>query len=370
MPSRPCWIRATSIVVLSLIIGAPTTSAQRAAWEAVGPSPPAVFAPVAIGPVGSGIIYIGTFGGGVLKSTDKGHSFRPTNNGLANLAVTAMAAHRTDIDRIYLGTFGGGSLRSEIYQTSDGGANWTFLTQTASPPFTIAVDPLRWWIVYSGHMGPPRLQKSIDGGATWAEANVGLPNAPVWTIQIDRENPEILYAGTGGGGAFKSVNGGASWSPLSVASTVFAIAIDPRDSQTIYAGTDGDGVYRSFDGGQTFARAGSPRNGRVLSLALDPSRRGVVYAGMLGGGVAVSLDFAQTFTDTALERGFALGLSMSDWGEVFVGTDFAGVMRSGNYGAVWSPVAGEALREIKAQNIYGLTVDPGNPARVGPCQRL
>jgi photosystem II stability/assembly factor-like uncharacterized protein len=104
---------------------------------------------------------------------------------------------------------------------------------------------------------------------------------------------------------------------------------------------------------------------RWLSLAFGPpSRRGVVYAGTGGGGVAVSTDFGLTFTDTTLTRGLALVLSMSDRGEVYVGTNFYGVMKSGSYGAVWSSLATNPLREIKAQNIFALTVDPGDPARV------
>jgi hypothetical protein len=41
MPRKPWWLRATTIVVLSFVFGASTTLAQPAAWEVVGPSPPA-----------------------------------------------------------------------------------------------------------------------------------------------------------------------------------------------------------------------------------------------------------------------------------------------------------------------------------------
>jgi len=351
----------TAVLTSWLLSGASPATAQTAAWQAVSPAP-AVMAQIAIGPSGSGIVYIGTFGGGVLKSRDDGRSFQPFNNGLNDASVSAMTAHPTDIDHLYVGTFSGG-----IYRTTNGGANWTLVTvaATPSPIFAIAIDPVRPSTIYVGSFGSPLLRKSTDAGATWTDANRGLPSgAPVWTIQIDPRNPDVLFAGTGGGGAFKSINGGATWTPLSVASTVFALAIDPQESDTIYAGTDGGGVYRSFDGGEHFAREISPGNGRVLSLALDRARRGAVYAGTLGGGVAVSLDFAQTFTATSLARGFALALSINDRGEVYAGTNSAGVFRSGSYGVVWSPVAADALSEIKAQNIYGLTIDPTNPARL------
>lgn len=361
MVGRTRWTRVAWLVAASLLIGAPRPLAQRAAWEAVGPAPPAVEAPVAVGPAGSGIIYIGTFGGGVLKSRDEGRSFKSVNSGLTNLAVTAMVMDPTKTEVVYVATFGAG-----IFKTVDGGANWTFSGEANALILWMAIDPLRPSILYmgSGPGGAPAVRKTTDGGLTWANANVGIPTTFVWSIQIDRGNPDVLYAGTGGAGAFKSVNGGVSWTPLSVAPTVYTLAIDPRDSNVVYAGTYGGGIYRSVDAGQTFSQAGSPSNGRVLSLALDPSRRGVVYAGTAGGGVAVSTDFAATFTDTALTRGIALVLSTSDKGEVYVGTNFYGVMKSGSYGSVWSSLAKNPLSEIKAQNIFALTIDPGHPARV------
>ena len=350
------------LVAASLMTGAPSTLAQPSTWEAVGPAPPAVEAPVAVGPAGSGIVYIGTFGGGVLKSVDDGRSFKSVNNGLTSLAVTAMVMDPTKTEVVYVGTMGAGA---GIFKTVDGGAHWTF-TGEANLIVWIAIDPLRPSILYtgSGAGGGAAVRKTTDGGLTWANANAGIPATLVWSIQIDRGNPDVLYAGTGGAGAFKSVNGGASWTPLSVAPTAYTLAIDPGDSNVVYAGTNGGGIYRSLDAGQTFSQVGSPSNGRVLSLALDPSRRGVVYAGTAGGGVAVSTDFAATFTDTALTRGIVLVLSSSDRGEIYAGTNFYGVLKSGSYGSEWSSLAKNSLSEIKAQNIFALAIDPGNAARV------
>ena len=335
-----------------------SVSAQPSAWRPVGPAPPAVITPVVVGSPGSGLIYIATFGGGVLKSTDTGRSFSTANNGLTVLTVTSMAAHPTDVRHLYIGIFGAG-----LFHTMDGGESWTPLATTPAPPTTIAIDPARPSTMYLGLLAGPRLRKSADGGVTWTDANVGLPNAPVWSIQIDPDDPDVLFVGTGGGGAFKSIDGGVTWSRLTLPSYVSAVAIDPRDSQTVYGGTD-EGVYRSVDAGASFARAGSPGSGRVLSLILDPRRRGVVYAGTLEDGVQVSADFGETFRRTGLSRGTALVLSSDDAGVVYVGTGSSGVMKTGSFGLLWSPVAAELLNSINGQNVYGLTVDPQNSARV------
>ena len=85
----------------------------------------------------------------------------------------------------------------------------------------------------------------------WTAANSGLPeNTKVNAIAIDPSNPETVYAGTSGGGVFKTTDGGDSWaaadSGLPTSLTVNAIAIDP--SSPVYAGTE-DGVFKSTDRG-------------------------------------------------------------------------------------------------------------------------
>ena len=53
--------------------------------------------------------------------------------------------------------------------------------------------------------------------------------------------PTTLYAGTAGGGVFKSTNGGGNWSAVNTGltcySSVYALAIDPATPTTLYAGT-------------------------------------------------------------------------------------------------------------------------------------
>lgn len=357
-----CRAVLAAMVVIHLLAGgagAPVVRAQSAAWSQLPSGPPAVEAPVGLCPGDPGLVYIGTFGGGVLRSRDEGRTFQVANAGLTNLAVSAMVVDPIHCEIVYAATFGGG-----LFKTIDSGRSWQSLGEAAGATLWLAIDPIRPEILYSGVNGGAGVLKSVDGGVSWQPANQGLPVTSVWTVQIDREHPDVLYAGTGGGGAFKSTDGGASWRPLPVGPIVWSIAIDPRRSDTVYAGTNGEGVFRSDDGGATFHRVGSPRDRRVTALAHDPGRRGVVYAGTAGGGVAYSVDFGVTFTETTLDASLTLSLVVQDDGDVYAGTGTDGVRVSGSYGAVWREVAPEALRALSAQNVYGLAVDPHDPARV------
>ncbi|MFN5814186.1 MAG: WD40/YVTN/BNR-like repeat-containing protein, partial [Bacteroidota bacterium] len=68
-----------------------------------------------------------------------------------------------------------------------------------------------------------------------------------------------LYVGTAGGGIWKSLNGGISFTPIfdKYCQSIGALALDPSSSKTIYAATGesnmrnsvsiGDGIYKSTD---------------------------------------------------------------------------------------------------------------------------
>ena len=82
--------------------------------------------------------------------------------------------------------------------------------------------------------------------SNWSAINSRLTNTDVYSLAIDPKNTQTIYAGTYGGGVFKSTNGGSNWSKINSGltnTTVWSLAIDPTNTQIIYAGTDG-GVFR------------------------------------------------------------------------------------------------------------------------------
>jgi photosystem II stability/assembly factor-like uncharacterized protein len=66
--------------------------------------------------------------------------------------------------------------------------------------------------------------------------------------------PTTLYAGTFGGGVFKSTDGGESWESLSITIGGFAVSgysvvIDPAMPTTVYVAGGLAGVFKSTDRG-------------------------------------------------------------------------------------------------------------------------
>src|SRR2546422_1378767 len=81
----------------------------------------------------------------------------------------------------------------------------------------------------------------------------------IQVLAIAPTTPTTLYAGTNGGGVFKSTNLGASWSAVNTGLTspgVLALAVDPATPTILYAGTGGAGgafVFMSTDGGGSWS---------------------------------------------------------------------------------------------------------------------
>src|SRR5438067_972506 len=78
---------------------------------------------------------------------------------------------------------------------------------------------------------------SIGGGQI---PGGGQVSGRITAIAGDPTNADVIYIGAAGGGVWKTINGGQSWTPLTDnQATLFmgAIAVAPSNPQVIYAGT-------------------------------------------------------------------------------------------------------------------------------------
>jgi photosystem II stability/assembly factor-like uncharacterized protein len=331
------------------------------AWRPVGPAPPAIEASIAIDSA-TRTVFIASLGGGILKSKDGGQTFAPANQGLDSLVVASLAMAQNDPNLIYAGTGAG------IYKTVNGGASWS-ATGSDLLPLSLIIDPTNANILYAGFNGD--LQKTTDGGDTWVSSANGIDNPLVFSLAIDPNNTSVLYAGTAGTGAFKSVDGGATWNPLNVDTTVWSLYVDPTNSNVIYAGSNGNGVFKSTNAGASFVRTGSPAVGVVLALAKSGKR---LYAGTATQGVSLSKDDGATWTKTGISDGLGLVLSIGSDGSVYAGTNFDGVFEHSaptkdsdeddRRASNWRRVAWRQLKDCRCQNGHALGIDPANREHV------
>lgn len=349
------------LFVLAAPIAAFAAGHGDRSWQSVGPSPPAVEAAI-VSNAATHTIFIGSNGGGILKSTDDGASFVAVNNGLDDVTIAAMAMDPTNPAIVYA------SAAFSMYKTIDGGASWFPIGGSG---VSLIIDPENPSILYAGLSPSGGVAKSVDGGETFLPASNGMGTPAVFALAIDPNNPNVLYAGTQGSGAFKSTDGAQTWIPLNIDSTVWSLLIDPADSNVVYAGTNGHGIYRSVDG-NSFERIGSPDVGVVFALAKSGKQ---LFAGTATQGISVSGDGGRHWKNADVTPNTVLIMSVGARGEVYAGTNFDGVWVHRAEGLqerghlneqerAWHRLAWRQLQRCACQNGHAIAVDPGDSEHV------
>jgi hypothetical protein len=106
--------------------------------------------------------------------------------------------------------------------------------------------------------------QSTDRGATWSPVNAGLEDLLNSRVQINGlivnpVNSNAVYLATTGFGVFKSSDGGATWASYNDGLTsidVRALGINRDAPNVVYAGTPG-GVFKIWEEGyDNLSRAG------------------------------------------------------------------------------------------------------------------
>ncbi|HEV2113459.1 MAG TPA: hypothetical protein VGR50_04875, partial [Terriglobales bacterium] len=175
------------------------------------------------------------------------------------------------------------------------GTSWSLIgPQATSSPFykpyvsgrvsALAVDPTDPNTVYLGG-AEGGVWKTTNGGANWTPLTDGQASLATGSIAIDPQNHTTIYVGTGeenfggdnyyGAGVLKSTDAGASWShlpgpfvgptnsnPPSGGAYIGSIAVQPGNSQVLLAGVliystqgtnFGQNIMRSTDGGVSWS---------------------------------------------------------------------------------------------------------------------
>ncbi len=107
-------------------------------------------------------------------------------------------------------------------------------------------------------------------------------------LAIHPSNEQVIYVSSPGGGIWKTINGGAAWTPLtdnnSTWMNVYALTLDPLNPNIVYAGMTGSvGIIKSTDAGTTWSPAGAGPSGTVRKILIHPGSSNIVFAAATNG---------------------------------------------------------------------------------------
>src|SRR5262245_14497636 len=350
--------RQATVAVFLVTVGSFGLSAHAGvgSWTSGGPFAKSVKDLIAH-PNQSAVLYAGTFGLGVYKSTDGGVTWRQHRSGFRNSFVRCLAMDPARPETLYAGTNDG------LYGSHDGDSTWTLLFDAGALGTSVravTLDRFHPGTIYTGTFDVG-IFKSIDYGAHWTPINLGLTNTSVRCITIHPTNPDTVLAGTGtNGGVFSSSDGGLSWEQIpDTAVSVSAaekIVYDLQRPTNIYVATGSHGVILSRNGGVTWSRlARGLTSFLTRSLVVIDTVR---YVGTDTSGV-----FFSTLSDTlwhAASNGMSNrqvdALLARSQTEVWAGTDGGGVFHTVNSGGSWSQVDGGLL----LTDVLSLAISPNS----------
>ncbi len=255
------------------------------------------------------------FGLGIYRSDDGGSSWQ--NKGLAEgRYISRIAVDPRDSDHVFASVtgklFGTGPNRG-VFRTSDGGNSWErcFALTDSTAGIDLAMNPenpdiiyVAMWertrgLTYRNSGGPSSgIWRTTDGGDNWTHLTNGLPGGRNGRIGLTLcgSQPDILYsvyANESGAlsGAYKTTNGGDSWTSVMSGSlsNVYSsygwwfgnIRVDHFNPNNVFI--LGVPLYRSTNGGSSWSESGSNMHVDHHAMAFAPSQQGKVYEGNDGG---------------------------------------------------------------------------------------
>lgn len=333
-------------------------------------------------------VLAGTSGAGVYRSQDGGTTWAPSNGGIAQTNVMALAGNT---GFVFASIETGG-----VFRSADNGLTWTpattgieghrMLSLLANDSFILAGDSMNGvyksinngasWFLSNNGMGATSVgamaqsgsvllaagdnftYRSTNGGDQWISIS-DLDFRAIWGFGV---SPLVLYAG-GFNGVARSTDAGLHWTFVEfIFDGLIRFASFAIDSPTAYSGSagfPGNGVYKSDDQGLTWV----PANAGITSvtvdaLALSGSR---LLAGTPQKGImAMSLSSGEwSRSGAGLPSGGNIRDILFTGGAVYAATGGDGVYRTLDAGALWQQVSQDDSNLLQNELVHALTTSGG-----------
>ncbi len=158
-----------------------------------------------------------------------------------------------------------------------------------------ALLPAALTLLASASAQEPTFDQAMVAGVAWRNVGPSNPVGRITDIAVHPEQKSTWFAGTAGGGVWRTQNRGTTWENVFDdfgTVSIGDVAIAPSDPKVVWIGTGeenarnsvqwGDGVYKSVDGGDTWTHKGLFETFQIGHIEIHPTNPDIVYVAALG----------------------------------------------------------------------------------------
>ena len=274
-----------------------------------------------------GTVYVGIQSAGyICKSVDEGKTLTVIKDGLPKSTISSLAAIGT--------TLFAATSDSGIYRSTNGGANWlpanSGLSDFRIKSLTVNGTTLFAVSEFGG------IYKSLDLAENWNVSNTGFLGSPTTLLVVGTN----LLVGTTGGSIYRSSDNGANWVTASDMFINAPVSKLVGKGVHLFAATGGGGIYRSDSNGTNWiaVETGLPVSPVTSILAHTIAVSGdVLLTGIRKDGMYRSVDDGNHWIESnaGLANKWVQALAVSGT-TIIAGVFGDGIQKSTDDGATWS----------------------------------
>jgi photosystem II stability/assembly factor-like uncharacterized protein len=139
-----------------------------------------------------------------------------------------------------------------------------------------------------------KINSAIFGALNARQIGPATMSGRITAIDAVNKDTRIMYVGSGGGGVWKTVNGGAVFKSVfdKYCQSIGAITVDQKNPDVVWVGTGesnmrnsvavGEGLYKSDDAGDNWKKVGLELSEHISKIVIDPNNSDVVYVSVPG----------------------------------------------------------------------------------------
>lgn len=200
--------------------------------------------------------------------------------------ISSLEISKKNPDVLYCGTSDG-----VVLKTTDRGQSWKNIFKAGGPIIAIAFDTANDDAVYFGVSGGSVFVTLNGGGKTEDLGKInfskiskgGISGFSAFSIETDPRNSGVLYVGTNSG-IFKGTDFGKKWEEINILESskkfpIMAIAINPQNSNDMLY-SNSQVIYRSIDGGSNWFTFQLNTDKVVQVMKCNPFDANIIFAGL------------------------------------------------------------------------------------------